>query len=413
MIRKLLFIMLLFPAIAFSQMSDEETALWKKMIIGFVEKDVIVGKSIDDKCNLVSQSAFISLLKEYPTTTIVTDYILCNNGSPNLFFEIYDGVSFKYVKTSDVSFNEKIDKDNLKVQFATMSPEEKKFLKDNVGNMANLMRQTEHSISVDKKADEMFETLEPFHLAKKQGIGFITYHPTSNYGITGATFKVYNPSPKTIKYIWFTIAGENAVEDLVRLSNGKYYTTVKGIGPVESEAISTWSFDNIWLSDIIEYLRISTIKIQYMDGSVKSLKYNDEMYIGTAAYDEFNKASDDYEDLKNTEIKKSVVINGNEIYTTVDQRAEFPGGINAFRNKISSTLNQENFKNYSGTLKSELSFVVNQDGSISDIKAIGSNSQFNIECEKAVKLITNKWAPAKINGEKVKSVYSLPVTVSF
>lgn len=401
------------PVIAFSQLSDEETALWKKMTIGFVEKDVIVGKTIDDKCNLENTSAFISLLKEYPSTTIVTDYKLCNNGSPNLFFEIYDGVSFKYVKTSDVSFNEKIDKDNLKVQFATMSPEEKKFLKDNVGNMANLMRQTEHSISVDKKADELFETLKPFHLAKKQGIGFITYHPTSNYGITGATFKVYNPSPKTIKYIWFTIAGENAVEDLVRLSNGKYYTTVKGIGPLESEAISTWSFDNIWLTDNIQYLRISTIKIQYMDRSVKTLKYNDDMYIGTDAYNEFNKASDDYEDLKNTEIKKSVVINGNEIYTTVDQRAEFPGGINAFRNKISSTLNQENFKNYSGTLKCELSFVVNQDGSISDIKATGSNSQFNIECEKAVKLITNKWAPAKTNGEKVKSVYSIPVTVSF
>lgn len=412
MIRKLLFILLLFPIIAFSQMSAEETALWEKMTIGFVEKDVMVGKSIDDKCNLVNQSAFIPLLKKYPTTTIVTDYKLCNNGSPNLFFEIYDGVSFKYVKTSDVSFNEKIDKDNLKVKFATMTPEERKFLKDNVGIMANLMRETEHSISVEKKADEMFETLEPFHLAKKQGIGFITYHPTSNYGITGATFKVYNPSLKTIKYIWFTVAGENAVEDLVRLSNSKYYTTLKGIGPVESEAISTWYFDNIWLTDIIEYLRISTIKIQYMDGSVKSLKYNDDMYIGTAAYDEFNKASDDYEDLKNTEIKKSVVINGNEVYTTVDQRPEFPEGISAFRNKISSALNLDDFKIHTGKLKSDVSFVVNQDGSISDIKATGNNAQFNIECEKAVKLITNKWAPAKINGEKVNSVYSIPITVS-
>ena len=111
-------------------------------------------------------------------------------------------------------------------------------------------------------------------------------------------------------------------------------------------------------------------------------------------------------------MQKSVVINGIEVYTIVDQQAEFPGGINAFRNKISSTLNQENFKNYSGTLKSELSFVVNQDGSISDIKATGNIAQFNIECEKAVKLITNKWAPAKINGEKVNSVYSIPITVS-
>lgn len=59
MIRKLLFILLLFPIIAFSQMSAEETALWEKMTIGFVEKDVMVGKSIDDKCNLVNQSAFI------------------------------------------------------------------------------------------------------------------------------------------------------------------------------------------------------------------------------------------------------------------------------------------------------------------------------------------------------------------
>lgn len=65
-----------------------------------------------------------------------------------------------------------------------------------------------------------------------------------------------------------------------------------------------------------------------------------------------------------------------------------------------------------GTLKTEISFIVERDGTLTNIKATGPNSDFNREVERTVKSIRNKWMPAKINGEPVKSSYRIPFTMN-
>ena len=102
-----------------------------------------------------------------------------------------------------------------------------------------------------------------------------------------------------------------------------------------------------------------------------------------------------------------------EVYEKVEQLAEFPGGIDSFRRKV-----QENFDTYAmsgdeGTVKTEITFVVERDGSITQIKANGSNSDFNKEAERTIKSIKNKWTPAKINGEPVRYRFRLPLTMRF
>ncbi len=271
-------------------------------------------------------------------------------------------------------------------------------------------------IDSSKVDEELISALSPFIEAEKYGLGIIKYNVVSDYSSTGASFAIYNPSKKTIKYIWFSIAGENPVGDLVAITKGVFYKTLKGIGPVESNGIAEWSFDYVWLTDVVEYLKISTIKIQYMDGSMKTIKYNKNMYIGEAAYEYaliiLNK-SKSAEEKEETKVARDYVSDVTTVYSEVDQSPEFPGGIGAFRNKVSGSFNASSMKGDEGTVKTEVTFVVERDGSITDVKTDGKNLDFNSETIRTIKSIKNKWTPAKINGKSVRYRFRLPLTMNF
>jgi protein TonB len=102
-----------------------------------------------------------------------------------------------------------------------------------------------------------------------------------------------------------------------------------------------------------------------------------------------------------------------EVYESVDQEAEFPGSLNSFRNKISENFDNSAMEGGEGTLKTTVTFIVERDGSISDVKASGSNSDFNSEAVRTVKSIKTKWVPAKINGQPVRQRFRLPLTMNF
>ena len=102
-----------------------------------------------------------------------------------------------------------------------------------------------------------------------------------------------------------------------------------------------------------------------------------------------------------------------EVYESVDQEAEFPGSLNSFRNKIAENFDNSAMEGGEGTLKATVTFIVERDGSISDVKASGSNSDFNSEAVRTVKSIRTKWVPAKINGQPVRQRYRMPLAMNF
>ena len=102
-----------------------------------------------------------------------------------------------------------------------------------------------------------------------------------------------------------------------------------------------------------------------------------------------------------------------EVYTEVEQQADFPGGINSFRSKVSDNFDSGAMEGGEGTLKTEITFVVERDGSLTQVKATGPNADFNREAERTVKSIRNKWTPAKINGQPVRYRFRLPLTMNF
>ncbi|WP_100075742.1 energy transducer TonB [Chryseobacterium camelliae] len=106
-------------------------------------------------------------------------------------------------------------------------------------------------------------------------------------------------------------------------------------------------------------------------------------------------------------------VSDTQVYTEVEQTAEFPGGINAFRNKFQNSFDGSAMSGDEGAVKTEITFVVERDGSITDVKASGKNSDFNAEAVRTIKSIKNKWAPAKINGQAVRYRFRFPVSMNF
>ncbi|SMP26863.1 energy transducer TonB [Chryseobacterium profundimaris] len=110
------------------------------------------------------------------------------------------------------------------------------------------------------------------------------------------------------------------------------------------------------------------------------------------------------------EVKPQV---SNDVYESVDQPADFSaGGLNGFRSKFINNFDSSSLEG-EGTLGTEITFVVERDGSLSQIKATGSNSDFNREAERTVKSIKIKWNPGKVNGQPVRSRFRFPVKMNF
>ena len=106
--------------------------------------------------------------------------------------------------------------------------------------------------------------------------------------------------------------------------------------------------------------------------------------------------------------------NPNEIVKNVDVEADFIGGVNAFRTKVLQNFDSSVIENETGeVVKAVVTFVVERDGTISNIKVSGTNTDFNKEAEKTIKGIKGKWNPAKFQGENVRSYFRFPISMQF
>ena len=106
--------------------------------------------------------------------------------------------------------------------------------------------------------------------------------------------------------------------------------------------------------------------------------------------------------------------NPNDIIRDVDVEADFIGGVNAFRTKVLQNFDSSVIENETGeVVKAVVTFVVERDGTISNIKVSGTNTEFNKEAEKTIKGIKGKWNPAKFQGENVRSYFRFPISMQF
>ena len=101
-----------------------------------------------------------------------------------------------------------------------------------------------------------------------------------------------------------------------------------------------------------------------------------------------------------------------QIYAEVEQMADFPGGTLVFRQLISENFREKKV-NGKGKEFCQLTFVIDRDGSITDIKAVGENESFNKEAIRAISKIKTKWIPAKVNNIRVRCRFRIPLNLDF
>ena len=105
-------------------------------------------------------------------------------------------------------------------------------------------------------------------------------------------------------------------------------------------------------------------------------------------------------------------VDTNIVHTSVDVEADYGnGGLNGFRAKVVENFDSEAVQG-EGMLTTTVKFVVETNGTVSQVKATGANPDFNREAERVVRSIKG-WKPAKKGGVNVRSYYSLPLKMKF
>jgi len=108
---------------------------------------------------------------------------------------------------------------------------------------------------------------------------------------------------------------------------------------------------------------------------------------------------------------KDVVEEDNSIYNTagIEVKPDFPGGMEKFYKYVGKNYQVPEEEGLKG--KVFVSFVVEKDGSLTDIKVI-RDIGFGTGKE-AIRVLKScpKWTPGEQNGKKVRVLYSLPINI--
>lgn len=96
----------------------------------------------------------------------------------------------------------------------------------------------------------------------------------------------------------------------------------------------------------------------------------------------------------------------------LDKMPEFPGGIAKFYNYVGNHFQKPEIDEMN-TLKVYVSFVIERDGSMTDIRVL-KDPGFGLgkEAIRVLKSLKTKWTPGMIDSKPVRTAYNLPIVVS-
>jgi len=104
---------------------------------------------------------------------------------------------------------------------------------------------------------------------------------------------------------------------------------------------------------------------------------------------------------------------GNSIVNTavLDKMPEFPGGMAKFYTYVGNNFTRPEL-DAERTLKVYVSFVIEKDGSITDIM-VKNDPGYGVgkEAIRVLKSLKTKWSPGILNGKAVRTAYNLPITI--
>ncbi|KFF09041.1 hypothetical protein IX38_00550 [Chryseobacterium luteum] len=118
------------------------------------------------------------------------------------------------------------------------------------------------------------------------------------------------------------------------------------------------------------------------------------------------------EDLQSLKSPESIFENSAEKSLVFEKSADYPGGFNTLRQEVASLFYTGGVYTEAKTVKTHVAFIVEKDGSISNVHAQGDNFTFNRQAEIALYSVSGKFSPAVINGNPVRHQLRLPLTLT-
>lgn len=103
---------------------------------------------------------------------------------------------------------------------------------------------------------------------------------------------------------------------------------------------------------------------------------------------------------------------GGEIYTVVEQNPEFPGGDDALVQWLGTHVQYpERAKEEKLEGRVFVTFVVERDGSISEVRVVAPREEMASLEEEALRVVRTmpKWKPGKVRGKRVRVQFNLPI----
>lgn len=100
-----------------------------------------------------------------------------------------------------------------------------------------------------------------------------------------------------------------------------------------------------------------------------------------------------------------------EITALLDKQPEFPGGMKKFYDYVGNNFEKPNLDDVE-SISVLVSFVIEKDGSMSDIKVL-RNVGYGLDKEaiRVLKALKTKWKPGVKAGENVRTQYTLPIKI--
>lgn len=115
--------------------------------------------------------------------------------------------------------------------------------------------------------------------------------------------------------------------------------------------------------------------------------------------------------INGTETASKVSSNGIENAASLDKQPLFPGGIERFYAYVGQTFEKPELDE-SRTVRILVSFVIERDGAMTDIKVLSrTNEELNTEAVRVLKSLKTKWSAGVKDGQPVRTQYTLPITV--
>ncbi|MDB4924330.1 energy transducer TonB [Mucilaginibacter sp.] len=108
---------------------------------------------------------------------------------------------------------------------------------------------------------------------------------------------------------------------------------------------------------------------------------------------------------------KAVTEDENKIFSQVEKQPDFPGGLEAFGRYLSKNIHYpaiDRENNVTGKVICQ--FVVERDGSLTDIKALRGPSQSTMDEAIRVLKASPKWRPGIQNNRPVRVMYTVPIS---